>query len=497
MRAMAVGKQLASRNAIACLRRLRVGSLSSAQPKSFSSAPQPSPAPQLLSFGPVSVSAPRLFTSSARPVTQPSAFQLPSSSPPQFSRLAAPSAVISHGSVRVQGAPWPRSGLRCFSKTSENVHTLQELPGHKFWTEVFDTLDMDEVEKLRGGEGREVALLTKWLKKPREAVKAGDEIMEIEAGGVVLVLRSDTEGFMGSHQVQEGELMERDAVAAHILDQPEPPIAVSKEAYEEEMLKAEGSVAQMNLGIEEIGKRQGVMRDEIAVACNLTSMQGLSDGSRSVIVGRVPGRPDHVYVPAFGVHNREVSKDLLLEVNFNTAEVIKEEEADSEGAGDQREVEHWIGAADLKIVGEVLKSNPSVECVMVSRSVPAAAIGLRKENTVDLCARFNGAVANLESYSSRDTPEECAKVAELVKSGKRVVFLEGYGALVAGTAVHSVYMDLVELVRVCEVELAAGSGGNMKTPPVNKEKDPLQDLRDKTHFQSLRRLLRSGRDVSD
>lgn len=273
---------MARSSGASALQRL-VKSSSPLRPSSSSLPPRPS------SFSPLrpcSVSAPHhLVQHPHRPT--PHAFQLR----PLHHAVSSP-LPFSYRAMSGDASP---------AKTKKEDKVLQDVPSANFWTEIFDTLDLDALEEERGGEGREIAKVTKWLKKPREAVKKGEEIVEIEAAGAVLGLKANYDGFMGPHLVKEDATCKRGTTLCQIFAEPSPMPAVSASAFQEALSASDGSVSQLSEGMEVISSQRNQVKEELALAHRVAHRLGLSAGADGVLVARVPGYNEHFYTAPLGV----------------------------------------------------------------------------------------------------------------------------------------------------------------------------------------------------
>jgi hypothetical protein len=252
-------------------------------------------------------------------------------------------------------------------EAKEKREVLQHVPDSRFWSEVFEGLDLDGLDRSKSREGQaEGGTVLMWAKKPREAVKKGDILFEAEFFGMLVELKAERPGFLSQRLVQEGEFLSRGQCACLILSEPEDAIELDRMAEDTLLAGSEGSVRQMEDAKDGIQRSRDSRRSALVSAANLLAVQGLSDGEGSLLVTRVPGHAPLLWVAPPALHLREVNKDVLLDLDPTL--------------GGPDGVTLPGGAADddarLALALAALNALPSAECVVIARPAAVTALSL-------------------------------------------------------------------------------------------------------------------------
>src|SRR5262249_31941653 len=90
------------------------------------------------------------------------------------------------------------------------------------------------------GVGMSEALVLRWLKQPGERVREQEAVVEIETDKATMELKSETNGYLGPHQVDAGAVVPVPTVLARILPTPElPPLDAAAAACAETAINEE------------------------------------------------------------------------------------------------------------------------------------------------------------------------------------------------------------------------------------------------------------------
>ncbi|EKX31533.1 hypothetical protein GUITHDRAFT_122273 [Guillardia theta CCMP2712] len=264
---------------------------------------------------------------------------------------------------------------------------VQDLPTQKFWEQIFDILDLDQIAGDDGESLKEQITITKWYKTPRSAVKAGEKVFEVEAASIMMDFCADHAGFLGAHLVEEGEILTRGKIAAQILDVPETVADLSDEVMQDELTKAEGSVKTFEESIERFTKERRLLKEDLSLACRLAGNREV-EFSPLCFASRLPGNQNVVVVPPPNVDYKVVGSSNLDEFELGR-----------EGASPS-EVEKAPAplSADRNLVVKVLREHRSINTVLLARpfhatTVPQLDSSIKAAVTQSVESRVNATIA--------------------------------------------------------------------------------------------------------
>ncbi|KAJ1495735.1 hypothetical protein T484DRAFT_1925006 [Baffinella frigidus] len=357
-----------------------------------------------------------------------------------------------------------------------DTRIVQEVPGSRFWNEVYESLDLDGLSSTPEGEQKaKGGTVIEWFKKPRDAVKKGDKLLEAEFFGIVVELKAERSGFLSQRYVMEGELLERGKHACLLLAEPEEEIALDRKAEDDLFANANGSVSSMQSAKGQIEHSRAARRATLSSAAHLMAIQGLFDGGATLLATRIPGQSPLLWVSPPALHLREMSKDALLEVDPSSASLSLVTSAVS--SADE---------ANFALALAIFKACPGVECVIVARPPYLAALSLIGGVTTGsplLHADFDGALPAC-------FPEGSA--------GARAVVLGGCGVVAAGASVEAAFLDIAALERASRAHLTSLAAGQplarvpRHSPPPSPDEMARRAARDSDTFSSLLRLFKAG-----
>jgi len=381
-----------------------------------------------------------------------------------------------------------------------DTRIVQEVPGSRFWNEVYESLDLDGLSSTPEGEQKaKGGTVIEWFKKPRDAVKKGDKLLEAEFFGIVVELKAERSGFLSQRYVMEGELLERGKHACLLLAEPEEEIALDRKAEDDLFANANGSVSSMQSAKGQIEHSRAARRATLSSAAHLMAIQGLFDGGATLLATRIPGQSPLLWVSPPALHLREMSKDALLEVDPSSASLSLVTSAVS--SADE---------ANFALALAIFKACPGVECVIVARPPYLAALSLIGGVTTGspllhadfggaLPARFPEGVPLLEGFSQGDSAvRQPAEVADIVSAGARAVVLGGCGVVAAGASVEAAFLDIAALERASRAHLTSLAAGQplarvpRHSPPPSPDEMARRAARDSDTFSSLLRLFKAG-----
>eukprot|EP00960_Hanusia_phi_P013836 405587-Hanusia_phi.AAC.2 len=320
---------------------------------------------------------------------------------------------------------------------------LQDLPTQKFWEQIFDVLDLDEIVGEDGQSTKEEIKITKWYKTPRSPVKAGEKIFEVEAASVMMDLCADHAGFLGERLVEEGEVLTRGKLAAQILDVPRTVADLSDEVMQEELSKAEGSIRTFEQSIERFNKERRLIKDDLSLACRLAGHREVEFGPVS-FAARLPGNQNVLVASPPNVDFRVVSSSSLQEV-----ETGKEDGASADSSKPPAPL-----PADLQLVKRIFREHRDVSCVLLGRPFHATTVAqldssLKDEVAKSIESRVNAniALSSVPLLTDDDAalPTTNTSSSSSSSSGSQFCILALDCVVVASDTVSNAFLLLKEL----------------------------------------------------
>ena len=315
--------------------------------------------------------------------------------------------------------------FRPFSDTASSQTTkLQELPDQRFWTEVFDELRSNYPAGTVEG-----AKVEKWLKLPRDSVKKGEFILDLDVAGAIISLRAESSGFVGSHMVKEGELLEKGMVATSILSEPEPLPSISESEMSKAMMDAQGSVSDLKDRLQDFEAQRTKVLDDLVAAYNLTTAQNLSETATDLIIARVPGQSNNAFAPVSGLFGPEISKEQLVEVELDSG-IIKSVAGSKEKGKDIS-----VDRDGIDLLGGFLFAQPSWSCALRITSPYLSALSAAPGASADkirAAIGFPEPLAHDSGVSLADPKAESRRLLQLLGNGSILLLSDRRGTIVVG-----------------------------------------------------------------
>jgi pyruvate/2-oxoglutarate dehydrogenase complex dihydrolipoamide acyltransferase (E2) component len=287
------------------------------------------------------------------------------------------------------------------AKEEHAERPLEVMPSEEFWEGVYDALHKMEPESPEG-----VKIMT-WHKKPRESVKVGDNILQIEAAGVILDIKAAVAGYLGRHLYEESAFLPRGEHAATITREPEEMPVVSDVFMNQEISKSEGSVTDLHKALDDVSALRKSARDDLAAACQLAAYMGIANGASSVFAMRVPGQPHQMYSAPYGMHYLEVTRDTVQTNHWHfppppAPPAPPAPAGHTPGDGESAHTHRQTPPAEdsvyhdppMILAGLVLREAPASNCVLIAHPTHAAALSLR-------CLALSSSAAEQDAHALR------------------------------------------------------------------------------------------------
>lgn len=197
-------------------------------------------------------------------------------------------------------------------------------------------------------------------------------------------------------------------------------------------------------------------RVDLAAAHRLADWQGLSEGIFNHFTLALPGTDDRYLQIPFGLHWSEVTASCLIEVGYDGRLL--------NGAGDIERSAFCIHAPIHRLL-------PGAACVLHTHMPFASALTRLEEPHIEAIGQteigFLDCVACDEEYTGLALdPAEGERLAAVLGTENKVLFMANHGVLVVGETVAEAYDRLYYLERACQVQLyAMWTGRRLKHVP--------------------------------
>jgi ribulose-5-phosphate 4-epimerase/fuculose-1-phosphate aldolase len=188
-------------------------------------------------------------------------------------------------------------------------------------------------------------------------------------------------------------------------------------------------------------------RLDLAAAYRLAALNGWDDLVYTHISATVPDEPGHFLINPFGLGFDEVCASNLVKIDL---------EGNIVGAS-----EHPVNATGFAIHAAVHAARADAVCVMHLHNTAGIAVSLQAAGLLPAsqhALRFHRQLAYHEYEGLAFTPKEAERlVAHL--GDKPAMLLRNHGTLTAGRTVAEAYVLMATLIKACEIQLQAQSGG--------------------------------------
>lgn len=185
-------------------------------------------------------------------------------------------------------------------------------------------------------------------------------------------------------------------------------------------------------------------RIDLAAAHRLADRQGFSEGIFNHFTLAVPGTSDRYLQIPFGLHWSEVTASCLMEVGCDGSLL---------NGGEIERSAFCIHAPIHRLI-------PSAACVLHTHMPFASALTRLEDPRIEAIGQteigFLDCIAYDEEYTGLALdPAEGERLAGVLGSRNKVLFMDNHGILVVGETVAEAYDRLYYLERACQVQLYA------------------------------------------
>jgi ribulose-5-phosphate 4-epimerase/fuculose-1-phosphate aldolase len=241
----------------------------------------------------------------------------------------------------------------------------------------------------------------------------------------------------------------------------------------------------------DIAAAQRQARIDLAAAHRIAVMHDFHEGIFNHLTLAVPGRTDRYYQIPFGLHWSEVTASCFMEVGYDGRVLA--------GSGEVERSAFCIHAPIHRLV-------PEHACVLHTHMPYASALARLEEPEIQAIGQTEIGFLDKIAYDHDYTgpaldPAEGERLAGIIGSDKKILFMANHGVAVCGTTVAEAYDLLYYLERACQVQLyAMWTGRKMRqvrpeivSHTLNQYQEVWPNYGNKPtwqhHFDALKRIL--------
>ncbi len=200
-----------------------------------------------------------------------------------------------------------------------------------------------------------------------------------------------------------------------------------------------------------VSAEEWAVRVDLAACYRLAALFGWDDLVFTHMTARVPGASDYLINP-LGLMFDEVDASSLIRISTE-GEILE----DATGLG--------YNKAGFVIHGAVHEARPEVACVLHLHPTAGVAVSCLDEGLLPLSqAALTLDVAYHEYEGLALDVDERARLAEHLDQRDHLI-MRNHGLLTCGATVGAAFLNMFDLVRACEIQLAAlGAGRPLRMP---------------------------------
>ncbi|MFL9921672.1 class II aldolase/adducin family protein [Paraburkholderia fungorum] len=195
-------------------------------------------------------------------------------------------------------------------------------------------------------------------------------------------------------------------------------------------------------------------RRQLACAYRLFDHLGWHELIYNHITVRVPGNDEHFLINPFGLMYREVKASNLVKIDLD-GQIVGVTEYD-------------VNPAGFVVHSAVHRSRPDMHAVAHTHTTAGQAVASQEDGLLALSFTsmfYSGSVAYHEFEGITLDSAECDRLANDL-GDRRLMILRNHGLLACGPTIADAFLDLYNLQRACEVQIAAQVGGaKLHFPP--------------------------------
>ena len=200
---------------------------------------------------------------------------------------------------------------------------------------------------------------------------------------------------------------------------------------------------------ERVSAEEWQQRVNLAAAFRLCDHYHMTDQIYAHLSAKIPGRPGHYLINAYGLSFNEMTASNLCVVNFDD-QVVE----DPTGMG--------VNPSGTIVHGGLHKSRPDLQCVMHVHTRAGAAVSAQKRglrNISQHAMRFHNRVAYHDFGGTATNKDEQERLGKDFAKHK-VLILRNHGLITGGAEVREAFELLYFLELACQIQVSAMAGGD-------------------------------------
>lgn len=201
---------------------------------------------------------------------------------------------------------------------------------------------------------------------------------------------------------------------------------------------------------EMVSPEEWEQRVNLAAAFRLCAKYKMTDLIYAHLSAKIPGKPEHYLINAYGLFFDEVTASNLVTVSFEDKIVH-----DPTGLG--------VNPSGYVVHGGLHKIRPDVQCVMHVHTMAGGAVSAQEHGLLNLtqhAMRFHNRVAYNDFGGTATSDDEAERLGRDLGQ-RKVMILRNHGLLTCGSEVREAFELLHSLESACQMQVGALAGGKV------------------------------------
>jgi len=207
----------------------------------------------------------------------------------------------------------------------------------------------------------------------------------------------------------------------------------------------------------EISEAERAVRVDLAAAYRLAALNGWDDLIYTHLSATVPGEPDHFLINAFGLAFDEITASNLVKIN-RAGQLI--------GDWPDAATRPSVNVTGFALHAAVHAARPDAHCVIHLHNTAGIAVSAQKHGLLPLsqhALRFHKRIAYHDYEGLAFTPEEGTRLTASL-GDQFAMLLRNHGTLTIGRTVAEAHVLMATLIKACEIQIQALTGGEAVLP---------------------------------
>jgi len=207
----------------------------------------------------------------------------------------------------------------------------------------------------------------------------------------------------------------------------------------------------------EISEAERAVRVDLAAAYRLAALNGWDDLIYTHLSATVPGEPDHFLINAFGLAFDEITASNLVKIN-RAGQLF--------GDLPDAATRPSVNVTGFALHAAVHAARPDAHCVIHLHNTAGIAVSAQKHGLLPLsqhALRFHKRIAYHDYEGLAFTPEEGTRLTASL-GDQFAMLLRNHGTLTIGRTVAEAHVLMATLIKACEIQIQALTGGEVVLP---------------------------------